>query len=80
MRAVIDPDDGGPILVYFANYERGRLEEIAERHPAYAALVQKYVARLVDLLPIVRDNFYHPAMRGSFSIKKVLPVVAPDLN
>ena len=43
-------------------------------------LVQKYVSRLADLLPIVKQHFYHPAMQGSFSIKKVLPVVAPDLD
>jgi hypothetical protein len=80
MREVIDPDDGGPIFVYFATYEQGRLGELAERHPAYSELVRKYVDRLVDLLPIVKDHFYDPAMKGSFSIKKVLPVVAPDLN
>jgi hypothetical protein len=28
----------------------------------------------------VKAHFYHPAMEGSFSIKKVLPVVAPDLD
>jgi hypothetical protein len=80
MREVIDPDDGGPIFVYFATYERGRLTELAERHPAQAELAQKYIDRLVDLLPIVKQHFYHPAMKGSFSIKKVLPVVAPDLD
>jgi hypothetical protein len=35
---------------------------------------------LVDLHPIVRDNYYHPAMRGSFSIKAVLPTIAPNLD
>jgi hypothetical protein len=39
-----------------------------------------YIDRLVDLHPLVKDTFYHPNMRGSFSIKKVLPVIAPDLN
>ena len=76
----IVPDDGGPIFVYYATYERGRLNELGERHPAHAEFAQKYVTRLVDLLPIVKQHFYHPSMRGSFSIKKVLPVVAPDLN
>jgi len=28
----------------------------------------------------MKDHFYDPRMRGSFSIKKVLPVVAPDLR
>jgi hypothetical protein len=80
MLEVIDPDDDGPLFVYFATYERGRLNELADRHPAHAELAQKYVGRLVDLLPIVRDHFYHPAMQGSFSIKKVLPVVVPELD
>ncbi len=80
MREVIDPDDGGPIFVYYATYERLRLQELAERHPEHAALMQTYIDRLVDLRPMVRDHFYHPRMQGSFSIKDVLPVVAPDLN
>jgi hypothetical protein len=80
MRAMIDPNDGAPIFVYFATYERGRLNELADRHPAQLDLVQTYSDRLVDLLPIVKEHFYHPSMRGSFSIKKVLPVVAPDLS
>lgn len=80
MREVINPKDGGPIFVYYTTYERGRLEGLAERHPEYADLLEHYIARLIDLLPIVKDHFYHPAMYGSFSIKKVLPVIAPDLD
>lgn len=77
---VIDLNNKGPILVYHATYEKSRLKELAKRHPQYAAEMENYISRLVDLLPIVKDNFYHPAMEGSFSIKKVLPVIAPDLN
>jgi predicted RecB family nuclease len=36
--------------------------------------------RLVDLHPIVKDNYYHPAMHGSWSIKAVLPTIAPELD
>jgi hypothetical protein len=80
MLKVIDLDDNGPIFVYFATYERGRLMELAGRHPQYAEQMKMYASRLVDLLPMVKENFYHPLMRGSFSIKKVLPVIAPDLD
>jgi hypothetical protein len=80
MREVIDPDGGGPIFVYHKTYEEGRLKELAVRHPEYAELLQKYIARLFDLLPVVKSHFYHPDMQGSFSIKKVLPVIAPDLR
>jgi hypothetical protein len=80
MREVIKSGDGGAIVVYHATYERSRLLDLAKRHAEHAALLDEYVARLVDLLPIVKNHFYHPQMQGSFSIKKVLPVVAPDLS
>jgi hypothetical protein len=35
--------------------------------------------RVVDLLPMARQHYYHPAMKGSWSIKAVLPTIAPDL-
>jgi hypothetical protein len=80
MREVIDPEDGGPIFVYHMTYEKLRLEELGIRHPEHKAVLQKYIDRLFDLLPLVKNHFYHPQMRGSFSMKKVLPVIAPDLD
>lgn len=80
MLTAIDPGSKSPIFVYFATYERGRLQELATRHPQYAPALQRYITRLVDLLPLVKEHFYHPLMKGSFSIKEVLPVIAPDLD
>lgn len=80
MLRVIPPEGDGPIIVYYQTYEKCRLEELAERHPLHADALNRYIARLVDLHPIVRDNYYHPGMRGSFSIKKVLPTVAPGMG
>ena len=34
----------------------------------------------VDLLPIARERYYHPSQQGSWSIKKVLPAVVPELR
>lgn len=76
----IDVNDGGPLYVYHATYEKGRLQELAQRHPQYEDELFGYINRLVDLLPIVKNNYYHPDMKGSFSIKKVLPTIAPDLD
>jgi len=36
--------------------------------------------RLLDLLPLFRKHYYHPDMRGSWSIKAVLPTIVPDLR
>ena len=43
-------------------------------------LISNIIGRFVDLHPLVRNHYYHPAMQGSFSIKKVAPTVAPDLD
>jgi hypothetical protein len=36
--------------------------------------------RIVDLLPVARRHYYHPSQEGSWSLKAVLPAVAPDLD
>lgn len=79
MREVIK-DDGGPIFVFFATYERGRMQDLGMRHPEHAAAMDRFISRLVDLLPLVKGHYYDPRMKGSFSIKKVLPCIAPDLD
>lgn len=80
LQEVIDPADGGPIIVYHMTYEKLRLQELGQRHPQHADTLQRYIDRLFDLLPVVKEHFYDSSMEGSFSIKKVLPVVAPDLD
>ncbi len=80
MLEAIDLDDGGSIIVYHKTYEESVMKNMAIRHPEHAAALQNYIGRLVDLLPIVKNHYYHPDMRGSFSIKKVLPVIAEDLR
>lgn len=80
MRALFGEGDGGPIIVYFATYEKGRLQELSKRHPEHRQMLEAWIERLVDLLPIVKSHYYHPVMRGSFSIKKVLKAMAPELD
>ena len=69
----------GPIFVYSA-FEKSRLNELASRFADLQPAVQQVIERLVDLLPITRQYYYHPDMRGSWSIKAVLPTIAPNLN
>jgi len=68
-----------PIFVYYASFERTRIEELAVRLPRRRKSLLSLAARLVDLLPIVRDNYYHPSQQGKWSIKRVLPALVPDL-
>lgn len=72
-------DDAGPILTY-TNYEAMCLRTLAAFCPDLAQGLESVIARLVDLHPIARRAYYHPAMQGSWSIKALLPAIAPDLD
>jgi hypothetical protein len=72
-------DGTGPVFVY-TSYEQRVIESLAGRFPDLAAGLQAIVSRLVDLHPVAKKHFYHPDMLGSWSLKKVLPVIAPDLR
>ncbi|MBI3085806.1 MAG: DUF2779 domain-containing protein [candidate division NC10 bacterium] len=80
MLHTINPDDGGPIFVYYKTYEEGRLKDLGLRHPEHEGALLEYIGRLFDLHPVVKNHYYHPRMRGSFSIKNVLPVIATELR
>ena len=70
----------GPIVVYNAPFEGGRMKELAEAFPDLALQLLAGVNRLFDLLPLARNHYYHPAMKGSWSIKAVLPTIASELD
>lgn len=70
----------GSVIVWNQGFEGARLRELAERFPQHAAALLAIVDRMVDLLPIYRKHYYHRDMRGSWSIKAVLPTIAPDLD
>ena len=73
-------DDTGPIFVYNAAFESSRIRELAERFPRLGASLRALLDRIVDLLPVARDYYYHPDQEGSWSIKAVLPSLCPDLD
>ena len=69
----------GTILVY-SNFEQTRVKELAALFPEHAARLATLNDRFVDLLNLVRTHIYHPDFHGSYSIKAVLPALAPDLG
>ncbi len=73
-------DEQGPVFVYSAKFEKGRIKELAERFPDLSIRLLAISKRMVDLLDIATERYYHPSQRGSWSIKKLLPAIAPDLG
>ncbi len=69
-----------PIFAYSAGFEKARISELAARLEELSAPLLAIHERIVDLLPIAKGRYYHPSQQGSWSIKKVLPAIAPDLS
>ena len=69
----------GPILVY-TGYEQRVIDGLGARFPDLEPALRGLARRLVDLHPVTHRHFYHPDLLGSWSLKKLLPVVAPDLS
>ena len=68
--------DEGSIVVYNQSFEQSVLQDLGTTFPAYRGWSQAVIARLVDLIiPFRSFHYYHPAQRGSASIKHVLPAV-----
>ena len=71
--------DAGPVLEW-TNFEEGVIKALIKLFPDLEKPLQKIIDRLFDLHPVVKDNYYHPQMLGSWSIKAVLPAIAPHMN
>jgi len=68
----------GSICTY-TGYERGVITGLADDLPNLREDLLRVCDRLWDLHPIIKAHYYHPAFEGSYSIKAVLPVLAPEL-
>jgi len=71
--------DCGPVLMY-TSYEKGVITRLIEMFPDLEEPLSGIISRLIDLHPIVKQHYYHPRMLGSWSIKAVLPCIAPHMD
>lgn len=72
--------DTGSVIAWNASFERTCLWQLAQIVTEHSAALRSLADRLVDLLPVARRHYYHRDMRGSWSIKAVLPTLAPELS
>lgn len=70
----------GPVIVYNQSFEKRIIKELAEQFEDLSEALLAINTRVFDLLPVVRKHYYHPDMKGSWSIKKVLPCLVPELS
>ena len=74
------PEDGC-VLTYNQSFEKGVLRDLADLFPDLAVEINKRLENVRDLMvPFRRRDVYRWQMRGSYSIKEVLPAMVPDLS
>lgn len=71
----------GDILVYNQTFEMTILRRVAKQFPQYGLAIANILERVKDLMvPFKEKWYYHPSMKGSYSIKEVLPALVPELG
>ena len=66
----------GSIIVYNQSFEKSVLADLAEAFPEYKNWVESILSRFIDLLlPFRSFWYYHPAQKGSASLKAVMPAL-----
>ena len=86
----------GTMLAQNTSFEKGRLEELAKIFPKYGKKLLAIRDKTADLIHLLRTNedfyknsfsktakrinYYHRNLSGSYSIKKTLPVLVPELT
>ncbi|MEM7219844.1 MAG: DUF2779 domain-containing protein [Pseudomonadota bacterium] len=79
-RLVTDLGLQGSVLSWHASFERTQNTEMARLFPERADFLDELNRRMVDLEDVFKDAYVDARFGGSTSIKKVLPVVCPDLS
>jgi hypothetical protein len=73
----------GTILTWNMSFEKGVIAKLAIDFPEYEADLMNIHGRIVDLMNPFRPSqavVYSEAFAGSYSIKKVLPIMVPELS
>jgi hypothetical protein len=74
-------DDTGSIVVWNKSFEGKQNERMGEIHPEYKEFCEDMNNRLYDLMDIFQKGCYtDPSCKGSYSIKKILPALIPELS
>jgi predicted RecB family nuclease len=78
--AMLTATAGAKRIVTYSAYEKTCITALKVLLPDLAARIDELLAKLVDLLPVVRNHVYHPDFKGSFSLKYVLTPLVPELG
>lgn len=74
LRLLSEVGDDGPIIAHNSATEMSALKRLVNREDCrdLEPAVTTLGSRVIDSLKLIRDGYYHPAMRGSYSLKDVI--------
>jgi len=67
-------------VVTYTSFEKTRIRELQLAVPNLAQQLAALEAKLIDLYPVVKNCVYHPDFKGSFSLKRILTPLVPELT
>lgn len=80
-KLLVDVGDSGLIITYNEAFELTRLRELSEAFPQYSDAILKLMVRIRDLMiPFRSMKIYSPKLKGSYSLKAVLPAFIEKLS
>ncbi len=80
-RLLKDTKEPGDILVYNKDFEKKIMNDLSQDFPEYRDELKQRISRIRDLaVPFAKKQYYAPSMKGSYSLKAVLPALIPDLK
>ena len=69
----------GSVVAYYAKFESGCLQDLADYSPESAKELLQIRSRLVDPLPIIKESVYDIAFGSSYSLKSVGPALLGEV-
>ena len=73
--------DNVTVLTYNMSFEKGVIKKLAEKFTEFNLQLMKIHDNIHDLMiPFQKKYYYTPEMKGSYSIKNVLPALVPDMK
>ncbi len=73
--------EGACVLAYNKKFEAGCLENLILQLPEFAGRIRPLIENMRDLMaPFKNKDVYYWKMNGSYSLKKVLPALLPEMS
>ena len=80
VRAMIEATKDAERVAMYSPFEKTKIRGLQASVPELRTELEALEGKLIDLLPVIRENVYHPDFLGSFSLKYVLTPLVPELT